>query len=320
MFWLSCSDSLLTRTRALQKKQRSGNIAPPTPGRQSPMSSSRLSVVPDFTPITRLRPHPPALRPKLPPPLTGSPFGSLPFGRPKVHGSLLAPRYSHLLEEAIAVSQDEPEPQPAIESEAADVSVEFAISDNSSDHPEESFDSSAGVEHDDPPLTEQPSPGLSKRVKGFFFSYLPTLSKSTPPQKSEKPRSTQLGLPLPPPELLGKARGPISTPARPPLPRAVPPKEQVHLQHAPSPKKPALPRPQKPQRLVALHPTPAPTPTAPIPIQRNRRSSGGSVKDLVRSFEDLDSEVTKKSEIKRVRSIGDWKGERCKGDKPVWRP
>jgi hypothetical protein len=44
------------------------------------------------------------------------------------------------------------------------------------------------------------------------------------------------------------------------------------------------------------------------------------VKDLVRSFEDLDSEVTKKSEIKRVRSIGDWKGERCKGDKPVWRP
>jgi hypothetical protein len=95
----------------------------------------------------------------------------------------------------------------------------------------------------------------------------------------------------------------------------------VHLQHAPSPKKPTFPRPQKPQRLVALHPTPAPAPTMPVPIQRNRRSSGGSVKDLVKSFEDLDSDaVVKKSEIKRVRSIGDWKGDRCKGDRPAWRP
>jgi hypothetical protein len=323
------SDSLLTRTRALQKKQRSGNIAPPTPGRQSPMSS-RLSVVPDFTPITRLRPHPPALRPKLPPPMTGSPFGNLPLGRrPKVPGSLLAPRYSHLLEEAIAVSQDElSTPQPVVdmsvspfESEAADVSVESAVNTDPDYHQEESFDSSVSVEQDVPPPVEQPSPGLSKRVKGFFFSYLPTLSKSTPPQKSKKPRSNQPGLPLPPPELLGKARGPISTPVRPPLPRAVPPKEQVHLQHAPSPKKPAFPRPQKPQRLVALHPTPAPAPTMPVPIQRNRRSSGGSVKDLVKSFEDLDSDaVVKKSEIKRVRSIGDWKGDRCKGDRPAWRP
>jgi hypothetical protein len=322
------SDSLLTRTRALQKKQRSGNIAPPTPGRQSPMSS-RLSVVPDFTPITRLRPHPP-LRPKLPPPMTGSPFGSLPLGRrPKVPASLLAPRYSHLLEEAIAVSQDEPPmPQPVLatnmspfESNAADVSVKSAVNTDLNHHQEESFDFSASVEQDVPPPMEQPSPGLSKRVKGFFFSYLPTLSKTTPPQKSEKTRSNQPGLPLPPPELLGKARGPISTPVRPPLPRAVPPKEQVHLQHAPSPKKPTLPRPQKPQRLVALHPTPPPAPTTPVPIPRNRRSSGGSVKDLVKSFEDLDSDVVAtKSETKKVWSIGDWKGDRCTGNRPAWRP
>jgi hypothetical protein len=328
------SDSLLTRARALQKKQRSGNIAPPTPGRQSPQSS-RLSVVPDFTPLTRLHPHPPALRPKLPPPLTGSPFGNIPSKRPKVHGPLLAPRYSHLLEETIPVSQDidkpEPELQPEVDasvssvgSEAADVTVESAVVNDDEDHPEESFDSPASVEREDPKPAEQPTPGISKRVKGFLFSYLSTLSKSTPPQKPDKLRSSQPGLPLPPPEVLGKSRGPISTPIRQPVSKPIHPKEQVHLQHAPTPKKYVFPRPVKPQRLVALHPTTTtpPGPIVPIPIQRNRRSSGGSVKDLVRSFEDLDNEVVKKLEIKRVQSIGDWNRDRRKGDsnKPVWKP
>jgi len=105
------------------------------------------------------------------------------------------------------------------------------------------------------------------------------------------------------------------------LPKPVHPKEQVHLQHAPTPKKSALPRPAKPQRLVDLHPTPPLTPIEPVPIQRNRRSSGGSVKDLVRSFEHLDNEGAKKPEIKRVRSIGDLNGERRKADnRPVWKP
>lgn len=286
--------------------------------------SSRLSVVPDFTPITRLRPHPPALRPKLPPPLADSPFGGLPSKLPRVHGSLLAPRYSHLLEEAIAVSQGQPEAQleadtsvSSVETEAADVRAESVV-DADADHLDESFEYSMGVQQEDRAPAEQPSPGISKRVKGFFFSYLPTLSKSMPPQKSEKSRSKQPGLPLPPPEVLGKARGPISTPIRPPLPKPIHPKEQVHLQHAPSPKKSTLSRPSKPQRLVELHPTPPLSPTVPIPIQRNRRSSGGSVKDLVRSFEDMDNEVIKKPDIKRVRSIGD-NGQRRK-ERPAWKP
>jgi hypothetical protein len=313
-----CSDSLVTRARALQKKQRSGNVPPPTPGRQSP--SLRLSAVPDFTPITRRRPHPPARRPKLPPPLNDSPFENLASKRPKVHGSLLAPRYSHLLEEAIAVSRDQPETEAdtsisTVQSQTADETVDSTISPD--DHSDDSCvdDSSASIEQEVPAIVE---PGISKRVKGFFFSYLPTLSKSAPLQKSEKPRSSQPGLPLPPPEILGKARGPISTPIRPPPPKPIHPKEQVHLQHAPPPKKSALPRPSKPQRLVELHPTPPPPPAEQVPIQRNRRSSGGSVKDLVKNFEHLDNEAVRKPEIKRIRSIGDLNG-RTK-DKPVWRP
>lgn len=319
-----CRESLLTRTRALQKKQRSGNVALPTPGRQSP-SLSRLSVVPDFTPVTRRRPHPPSLRPKLPPAFIGSSSENHPSDRPKVHGSLLAPRYSHLLEEAIAIGQDqsqtEPEPDVSVEFVNAEVSAAMiqpvlSAGETPLDSSLVSDESAVNIEQDRSPVAS--SPGISKRVKGFFFSYLPTLSKTMPHQKSEKLRSSQPGLPLPPPEVLGKARGPISTPVRPPAPRPIPPKEQVHLQHAPSPKKSTLPRPSKPQRLIALNPTPVPLP-AEVPIQRNRRSSGGSVKDLVRSFEVRDSDVVKMPEIKRVRSNGAWDKECRKGNKPAWR-
>lgn len=312
------SDSLLTRARALQKKQRSGNVPPPTPGRRSP--SPRLPTVPDFTPITRHRPHPPALRPKLPPPLTDSPFESLTSKRPKVHGSLLAPRYSHLLDEAIAISREQLEPDTTIspaqpEAQTTEVTVDSPISTDSFRDEISTDDSSTSIQQKVPAIVDS---GISKRVKGFFFSYLPTLSKSAPPQKSAKPQSTRPGLPLPPPEVLGKARGPISTPIRPPPSKPIHPKEQVHLQHAPLPKKSALPRPSKPQRLVELHPTPLPPLAEPVPIQRNRRSSGGSVKDLVKNFEHLDNEAVRKPEIKRIRSIGDLNGRTR--DRPIWRP
>lgn len=323
MLTFICSNSLLTRARALQKKQRSGNVPPPTPGRQSP-SSSRLSIIPDFTPITRHRPHPPALRPKLPLPVTDSPFESLASKRPKVHASLLAPRYSHLLEEAIAISRDQPEPEAntsisTAEPEAltADVTADPTVITD--DHHDDSHadDSSTSIEQEAPVAVDS---GISKRVKGFFFSYLPTLSKSALPKKLEKSRSSQPGLPLPPPEVLGKARGPISTPIRPPPPKVIPPKEQVHLQHAPPPKKSAIPRPSKPQRLVELNPTPLPPTPDPVPIRRNRRSSGGSVKDLVKNFEHLENEAVRKPEIKRIRSIGDLNERARDNNKPVWKP
>lgn len=230
----------------MQKKQRSGNVAPPTPGRQSP-ALSRLTIVP-----------------------------------PKAHSNHLP------------------------------VDLDPSQSDHNGSAIECQSSGKAGQPSFTP--TEKTSPGISKRVKGFFNSYLPILSKPTiKPSKSMKPQSSQPGLPLPPPEVLGKARGPIFTPIRPLPTKAIPPKEQVHLQHPPSPKKAFIQRPAKPQRLVELHPLPPSIAAELLPIQRNRRSSGGSVKELAKTFEALDQDAMKKPEIKRVRSNGSFA-------RPAWKP
>lgn len=83
-------------------------------------------------------------------------------------------------------------------------------------------------------------------------------------------------------------RGPIRTPSRTPNPRLPHPKDQVHLRRASLPHKSMIPIPIRPKRLVDLrHLSPAKgdreewQPAA-------RRSSGCSVKDLVRQFESLD--------------------------------
>ena len=256
-------DSLETRVRALQKKQRAGNVAPPTPGERTP--TPRLSAVPDFTPLTRRRPQPLALRLNPPVLMAGTPFSELASKQPQVPASLLAPRYSHLLEEAMSISQDAPK-------SAADAAQQSPVSDDA-------------------------------------------MTKSQQALKVNDRKSSQFGLPLPPPEVLEKPRGPIVTPIRPPAAKVLPPKAQVHLQHAPSPKKSAIPRPSKPQRLVKLNP--APMPLSPMPVQRNRRSSGGSVKDLVRNFEVLDQEAVKKPEIKRIKSVGN--SGHLEGRR-VWKP
>ncbi|KAF8341879.1 hypothetical protein F5887DRAFT_975416 [Amanita rubescens] len=146
---------------------------------------------------------------------------------------------------------------------------------------------------------------FGQRVKGLLFSYLPSMSKTAPiPSKKLQPLNHP-GLPLPPPDLLSKPRGPITTPARPPLPKAKHPKELVQLHPAPlpAPKTSLIPR-LKPQRLVHLNPITPPEARAPIPIAKPRNSTG-SVKDLVRSYEDL----------KNAHG-----SEKALLSKPVWRP
>ena len=84
-------------------------------------------------------------------------------------------------------------------------------------------------------------------------------------------------------------RGPIRTPSRTPDPRAPHPKDQVSLRHASLPQASLIPVPIRPKRLVDLrHRSPMKPdrdggwrPTA-------RRSSGNSVKELVRQYESLD--------------------------------
>jgi hypothetical protein len=308
--------------QALQKKQRSGIVAPPTPGRSStpPLISGRSIEVPDFTPLPRRAPPRRKPRPTRPHRATDPPINAA--DRPNLPPSLLGPRYSHLLEEAIAGGESSAHgtalpstpsvpSRPVIGQPSADLVYPTPQSEL-------------------PPFVEpaksraQPSTSIRKRVKGFIFSYLP--SAPTQVKQSLQTQPQRLRLPVPPPEVLEKSRGPISTPIRPPAPRPTHPKELVHLQPAPPPQRSLIPRVLKPQRLVELHPLPPPVELPPVHVPRSRCSSGGSVKDLVRSFEELDGcssmgkDTQKRVEIWRARSTGVGQGLKEGGGKPMWKP
>ena len=358
-------DNLIERARALQRKQRSGHVArPSTPF--TPLSTFRSTAspsmfadplggkmraprveVPDFTPLVgrRAMPHPRKSRPVLPPPVAhDAPFSNLPVNVEKERMSttkrlpptLLAPRYSHLLEEAIAISREGELPpaftpeseggESSFASESDSRSFEHSQGDGSRDMDEREEDTSmilATPVTICPPVQEQPKTTVGNRVKGFLFSYLPTLSKPPSSLPSRKLQlSRQPGLPLPPPDILEKPRGPVTTPARPALPRVQAPKELVNLNPAP-PLPSALPRPKaKPQRMVELHPLPPPIekPVAPPFVSRPRRSSGSSVKDLVRGFEEMENKM-ERSAVKRVKSISEMRPKLGRTDlRPRWKP
>ena len=220
-------------------------------------------------------------------------------GSSRLPATLLAPRYSHLMDEAIAISRGTGG-EPLASS------------------------SSFGVTVKAPP----DSPSLFRRLTFPLFSYLPLLSNGAaeePPKDADKS-----GLPLPPPELFGKERDPIVTPA-PKLPANLThPKDQVELQAVPL-KPSMIPKPKtQPRRLVDLRPPPPKPEPVPVPkgLVNDRRQSGGSVKDLVKGFETLDESVSSlKSSTRSVQSINEWRtgglGTGSKGEggnKPQWKP
>ena len=287
-----CREDLLKRAKALQKKQRAGQGAPPTPTlRFSSVSST--PTVPDFTPVhfTR-RQGVSSTLPRLAAPAFHAQT------TPQLPASLMAPRYSHLLEEARSLSQQD-------DSESSTPSEPSTSLAPASD--DELITDATSHMTPDPSVQEVPqTPSVGSRMKGFFFSYLPTLKKKTPAQKTHK-RPAQPGLPLPPPEMLEKPRGPVITPQSRPAPRPAHPKELVHLQHPPTRTRiPTLPR--LPKRLVDLRPvSPPPVASAAVDIPEGRRSSGGSVKDLVSSFEEMDRsrEIEAHAlEVRRQKSAG----------------
>ena len=247
--------------------------------------------IPDFTPLGRRVTLPRKSRPTSPqtvPDQLNGPTAVIP-------PTLLAPRYSHLLEEAIAISQEGSTLSPEQETAFPQFEVEDT-SQHSSNVPS--------------------STAIGKRVKGFLFSYLPTLQKSSSSTVKKAPLPAQPGLPLPPIEILSKPRGPVTTPARAPIEKPKHPKELVVLH--PAPQKPPtvshIPRMKKPQRLVELHP-PAPLPMIEQPIPRPRRSSGSSVKDLVRGFEEIQAVSNDKVKF----NVG-WKTYTGDKKRPRWKP
>ncbi|KAH6909522.1 hypothetical protein BKA70DRAFT_1276401 [Coprinopsis sp. MPI-PUGE-AT-0042] len=366
-------DSLLQRTRALQQKQRSGKVAPPLtprnplspappppPTQPSPSAkvlggrNRRPSMeVPDFTPLGRRAPPPRTLRPSLPKPVTeDAPFSNLPPAKEKksrVPPTLLAPRYSHLLDEAMVVSNEvsslaknlkagpsttdktvpSPSPEESDESTVVDVDESMAMEDTSIVE--------ALPKPLPPPPQPAPTPSFGRRLSRMFFSYLPTLSRTTPAPSRKVPRPpAQPGLPLPPLEILQKPRPPVTTPVRPPEPKAPHPKELVELHPVMAPSKPSMiPRPklqQPPRRLfVKLAHVPRQPPSTqleekqPVPDFRPRRSSGVSVKDLIKTFEDIGEKEREEREKEALSRPGSSLSMRSKSQlskpfKPTWRP
>jgi hypothetical protein len=212
--------------------------------------------------------------------------------------TLLAPRYSHLLEEAGAINDLGPSSNHLEDNATAcgDEQASDLLSDSPSDFTETNIErvTRNPVEHLCPRRLESAphTNNFGERLKGFFSSYLPKSSKQPLTFKKTPPHG-QPCLPLPPPSVLEKPRGPVATPVRPSVHRAPPPKDLVHLNHVSLPPS-NIPRP-KPilKRLVELVPVPE---TAIKPettfrdgvVQRPRRSSGSSVKDLVKGFEEME--------------------------------
>ncbi|KAI0777505.1 hypothetical protein BD413DRAFT_661353 [Trametes elegans] len=310
-------EDLLRRTKALQKKQRSGKVAPPTPS--SRFGSMALSEVPDFTPLpSRQSSSQPGL-------MRTESTTSAQSTKPPVPASLLAPRYAHLLDEAIAISKGESNlhsPSQPVEYRSASMPAPETC--NTPVHTEANQTvevlAQTPVKAASNPAPDLPTPSrsIASRMKGFFFSYLPTATKKTEPRKSAAPAHP--GLPIPPPK---SSRSP-----------SVPPKELVQLNHAPPPKPSRIPRlTQKPKRLVELHPAPPPEPRprSSTGFVSDRRSSNGSVKDLVRSFETLEKQQERErleegARLRRARSVGEWastsglRGQAAQSGKPGWKP
>ncbi|KAI0305260.1 hypothetical protein B0F90DRAFT_1702906 [Multifurca ochricompacta] len=302
-------EDLLKRTKALQRKQRAGEGAPPTPTLRVSSVSSSTPTVPDFTPV-----HPARRQGVNITPLKLAAPAFHVQTTPRLPASLMAPRYSHLLEEAKSLSkQDGSRPHAPGESP-----VPLALP--SDDGPLATMTLYAVPDHSVKEVP--PTPSVGSRMKGFLFSYLPTLKKK-PAKKMHEP--ARPGLPLPPPELIEKPRGPVITPQPKPAPRMVHPKELVHLQHAPPPSRiPTLPR--VPVRLVELRPVSPPSETVgSIKVSERRRDSGGSVKDLVNSFEEMDrsSEIEAHAlELRRQKSarrLAAGATTTVTNNKPAWR-
>ncbi|TFY53812.1 hypothetical protein EVJ58_g9234 [Rhodofomes roseus] len=238
-------EDVLRRARALQKKQQSGRVAPPTPSSFSLLAHTQ--------------------------------------------------EVSSLEKECIT-------PQGPASSTAS------ATSSTIADGPQQPRTNSA-----------LPRPTFATRIKGLFTSYLPVASSSKT-QPVKKPASAQPGLPVPPPETFAKPRAPIHTPAPKPVPKPVPPKNTVHLNNVPPPKPSRIPRgKEQPRRLVELHPLPAPPSDKPIRIDppAKRRSSGGSVKDLIMAFEGLGEDQSSSS---RPASVASVRGGSKLKERPLWRP
>ncbi|KAG1738142.1 uncharacterized protein EDB91DRAFT_467034 [Suillus paluster] len=125
--------------------------------------------------------------------------------------------------------------------------------------------------------------------KTGFFSILPTWTSFLPRRVHIKPDDHPIKdrppLPPPPTDILDR-RKPVMTPARKRSEQQKPHRDLVNLHHTTPLQKRVQLRKNKPKRLIELrHISPEPLQHLSAGDRRARRSSGGSVKDLIQCFE-----------------------------------
>ncbi|EPQ53490.1 hypothetical protein GLOTRDRAFT_139717 [Gloeophyllum trabeum ATCC 11539] len=294
---------LVARANALRRKQREGRGAPGTPvvlksflrsAFQPSVSASASGApmspwvdVPEFTPLPRK--------------FADRTRDEERLERPRLAAAVFGRSYKSLLEEARKVADGEQGAESI-----ADVSVESTAESNGDLSTRAESDTSVtSAPSPSPPPAPKPAsrPSFGGRVKGLLFSYLPTLSKKPEPAKQHKPAAPGIPLPLPPPEVLNKPRGPVSTPGPKPVPRAAAPK--VPLKEVEKAKASRIPvrRREEPKRMVELRSVGLPEERGDTSVSSEssgRRSSAGSVRDLKAWFEERERAVREEEEKRRA--------------------
>ncbi|OCB84190.1 hypothetical protein A7U60_g8866 [Sanghuangporus baumii] len=321
-------EKLTVRTKALCKRQRSGNGAPPTPdvsarfstpSRFATLSPTPSMIVPDFTPAfagrTRLFDSGSVSRKAMLPPPSSESFFKVP--------STLPARHSRLRQDVTSDVLETPKPSRALDlfgfaTPSRNVQYQQQRQDDSDDE-------SIAQEVDAmlTPITasrvRQSRPESAvKRSLSYISSWLKPDMYAT---KKEEPKEPQFpGLPVPPEDLLSKPRGPVETPAPKAAPKPVPHKDLVSLEHVPPPQPTRIPRAQRPRRLVDLNHVPTPQPKDGAKKKTISRRS--SVKDLIKEFEEKEKvkgpalAPPRVAELRRQGSVNSLKGK----EKPTWRP
>jgi hypothetical protein len=303
---------LLRRAEALSKRQRAGLGALPSPAQLVSLQSTPEIAVPVSTSSAISRVLSPAIE----------------IGVPaKLPPSLHAPRYAHLHEELTPGT-----PKPSIPmSTPSSLSSESAAKENQTqvvDSPK-----SSQVSTFDPAIPSQPSgdgssvpASATKRVLSYLGSFV---SRSTPtPHPSLKPRFN--ALPLVPPKMQQVARGPVNTPAKKPIPKTQAPRDLVQLTGTQVPvRRTHFPKLKSAKEMVSLNHVEPPrsvqrtrTVSGPMIIPgRPRNDSGGSVKDLIKTFETIQKDTEegiKRSNsrlaVRKVASVDNL------NTRPIWKP
>ncbi|KAF8508245.1 hypothetical protein BU17DRAFT_70877 [Hysterangium stoloniferum] len=337
--------TLLRRVQALSARQRTGRGAPPSP---------HIKVIRDSTPTPGLRalvPPPEVDAPaKLPPTLLAPRYAHLLDEAKTIRATVSSTTVGSIIVSPTPISEDTSEgvtsPLLASTTSAQENSDIIGVPASSTKQLVSSTSVSKDASEDiTPPVTASIVPmnvqedsdivnvpaSSTKKVLNYLGSFLGRASDNVAPRKPTLQPSFSTALPLPPPEMRQIPRGPINTPAKKPLPKSQAPRELVHLTEVqPLPKQMEFPKTKSVREMVALNHIDPPrsvrrprTISGPIVIPgRERRDSGSSVKDLVKSFE----EVRKKTEeennqtksrpmIRKLASVNN-----LAGDRPIWKP